>query len=163
MKTQTSHRRVRRRGSLGGSLRERSGTEVLEMALILPLLLLLAFGTVEFGYWFYLEHNFQAAARDGVRAGIVSNPNWQDSDREAAANAAVDALMANIKIPPGKYETTFDYKDLNGARYMTVKVTANWKDIGVDTGLIIKTDGKQTDLVHNNSVMQGIATMRIES
>ncbi len=159
MKTQTSHRRVWR----GGSLRGRSGTEVLEMALILPLLLLLAFGTVEFGYWFYLEHNFQAAARDGVRAGIVANPNWGDDDRNAAAQAAVDALMANIKVPSGKYATTFEYPTINGVRYMTVKVTANWKDIGVDTGLIIKTDGKQTDLVHDNSVMQGIATMRIES
>jgi len=158
MNTQTSYRRVWR----GGSLRGRSGTEVLEMALILPLLLLLAFGTVEFGYWFYLEHNFQAAARDGVRAGIVASLT-SPAEREAAANAAIAALMNNIKIPAGKYSTSFEYPTINGANYMTVKVTANWKDIGVDTGLIIKMQNKQTDLVHNNSVMQGVATMRIES
>src|SRR6476659_8829958 len=92
MNTQTSYRRVWR----GGSLRGRSGTEVLEMALILPLLLLLAFGTVEFGYWFYLEHNFQAAAREGVRAGIVAGV--ADNQRAQLVQDAVNSFMQQVKM-----------------------------------------------------------------
>ncbi len=45
--------------------RFRRGNAVLEMALVLPILLLLAFGMVEFGYFFYVKNNLQGAAREG--------------------------------------------------------------------------------------------------
>jgi len=156
MKTQTSHRRVWR----GGSLRGRSGTEVLEMALILPLLLLLAFGTVEFGYWFYLEHNFQAAAREGVRAGIVAGV--QDNQRAQLVQDAVNGFMQQIKMKTYNIDPPTIIQ-VNGVNYLKVRVWANWKDVGVDTGLIIKEGNTQTDLVHANQQIAGEATMRIES
>ena len=53
--------------------RGRSAAETLELAFALPLLLVLAFGTIEFGYWFYLEHNFQSAARENTVNFAVKN------------------------------------------------------------------------------------------
>src|SRR5205085_1990414 len=51
--------------------RARRGTAVMEMALVGSLLLGLTFGTVEFGYYFYVKNIFQGAAREGCRAGIT--------------------------------------------------------------------------------------------
>jgi Flp pilus assembly protein TadG len=135
----------------------RRGTEILEAALVLPLLLVLAFGTVEFGYFFYLEHNFQAAAREGVRAAI---PNGGDEDLIVPA---VDEVMERAGIDNNAYETTWEEIDLDGDRYLKVTVEADWRDVGVETGLFMRFDrGGQTELVHGNARIRGTATMRIE-
>ena len=42
----------------------RSGGAVLETVLVMPVLLYLAFGIVEFGYYFYVKHSLEGAARD---------------------------------------------------------------------------------------------------
>ena len=144
-------------------LRFRRGAEVLEMAMVLPLLLVLAFGTCEFGYWFYLEHNFQAAAREGVRAGIAAQ-NTDDGERQVAAVAAVDAVMQSIRLPQDKYDVTVDWLTVDGVRYMRVTVKADWRDVGVETGLFVRfRQGAQTDLVHEDAKIAGQATMRVES
>jgi len=62
--------RAARRGPTGSPLR-RSGAELLELGLVLALLLVLVFGTIEFGTYFYVEHNLQSAAREGARAACV--------------------------------------------------------------------------------------------
>ena len=46
---------------------DRSGSAAAEMALALPLLLLLLFGTFEVGYYFMSEHVVQKAVRDAAR------------------------------------------------------------------------------------------------
>ncbi len=47
------------------------GTAIVEMALVLPLLLILVFGIVEFGVMFYDRQVITNASREGARAGIV--------------------------------------------------------------------------------------------
>jgi Flp pilus assembly protein TadG len=140
----------------------RRGAETLELALALPLLLVLAFGTIEFGYWFYLEHNFQAAAREGARAAIVASLS-NLADRQAAAEDAADAIMLELKIPKANYQVnTTPSPDGN---YLTVEIKADWKDIGVETGLFMKMHGSSqgTELVDDQAKIIGTATMRIES
>src|SRR5689334_1304449 len=77
--------RARRRGHL---MRSRRGSEVLELALLFLPLLWLTFGAVDFGYYFYLQHNCQAAAHAGARAGIIATATNAD------VQAAVDAVMS---------------------------------------------------------------------
>ena len=141
--------------------RGRSAAETLELAFALPLLLVLAFGTIEFGYWFYLEHNFQAAAREGARAAIVKTNLL---DQQLAAEEAADSIMEELKIPKDKYQVTAT-PSADGA-YIKVDVTADWKDIGVETGLFMGASpggrGQQTELVKENAQIIGTATMRIE-
>lgn len=48
-------------------LLDRSGSAAVEMALILPLVLALLFGSVELGNYFYDEHILVQAVRDGAR------------------------------------------------------------------------------------------------
>ena len=47
--------------------RDVAGAAAVEMALVLPLLLLLMFGAFELGHYFYSEHVIQKAVRDGAR------------------------------------------------------------------------------------------------
>jgi Flp pilus assembly protein TadG len=48
-------------------LRDRSGSAAAEMALVLPFLVLLLFGGVELGYYFYNQHQVVKGVRDGAR------------------------------------------------------------------------------------------------
>jgi len=46
---------------------DRAGSSAVEMALVMPLLLVLMFGTFELGYYFLSEHVVQKAVRDAAR------------------------------------------------------------------------------------------------
>ena len=48
-------------------LRHGSGAAAVEMALITPLLIVIMFGSMELGYYFYSEHVVVKAVRDGAR------------------------------------------------------------------------------------------------
>lgn len=69
--------------------RLRRGNAVLDAALVFPILLSLTFGTVEFGYYFYVKHTLQGAAREGCRAAIT--PSGTDTDVSAAVAASLKA------------------------------------------------------------------------
>jgi Flp pilus assembly protein TadG len=66
--------------------RER-GASLVEMAFVAPLLLLLLFGIVEFGYIFGQYNEVRHAAREGARVAAVSNTALdQDSDGDFDAD-----------------------------------------------------------------------------
>ena len=50
-----------------GIFHEQSGAAAAEMALVAPLLMLIMFGSMELGHYFYSEHVVVKAARDGAR------------------------------------------------------------------------------------------------
>ena len=51
--------------------RSEGGAAALEMALLLPLLLLLIMGILEFGYVFFVDLTLTNAVREGARVGVV--------------------------------------------------------------------------------------------
>ena len=78
-------------------IRFRSGNAVLDMALVLPILIGLTFGAVEYGYALYIKHSLQASAREGARAAIVSGATASD------VQTAVDNSMAAAGFGTSKY------------------------------------------------------------
>jgi Flp pilus assembly protein TadG len=60
------------------------GMAIMEMAIVMPVLIYLAMGMVEYGEFFYLKNTFQQAARDACRAGIM--PNAMQADPATAAS-----------------------------------------------------------------------------
>jgi Flp pilus assembly protein TadG len=58
------------------------GTSVAELAICLPLLLLLVFGIIEFGFILYDQAMITNASREGARAGIVFHHPDRISDGE---------------------------------------------------------------------------------
>jgi len=128
--------------------RSRRGSEILEAALVFPILLALAFGTVEFGYYFYVEHNLESAAREGARAGIVDGTNED-------INNAVNEVMKHSGYAVGDYDPPEIGLSGDQNEYLTVKVKMHWSN--VSEGL------KPMHMIQpQNDVVVGTATMRIE-
>jgi Flp pilus assembly protein TadG len=55
-------------------LKEERGAAAVEFAIVLPLLCMLLFGIIEFGFLLYDQAMITNASREGARAGIVFNP-----------------------------------------------------------------------------------------
>ena len=135
--------------------RRRSGTELLELGLVaFPLLLTMIFGTIEFGTYFYVEHNLQAAAREGARAAIVV----ADDAKEDAAIEAIDKVFENSSLSQlngFSYDTPdVDWSD---GTYVTVTVRTTWDRVpqGLRPMLLIRNPDK--------AELKGYAAMRIEN
>src|SRR3954453_17990963 len=78
-------------------VRFRSGNAVLDMALVMPILIGLTFGAVEYGFALYIKHSLQAAAREGARAAVVSGATATD------VQTAVDSSMLAAGFAQAKY------------------------------------------------------------
>lgn len=57
--------------ALRSRLRQERGAELIEMALVLPLLMLILLGMIDFGFMFREMNVVTNAAREGARAGIL--------------------------------------------------------------------------------------------
>jgi len=136
-----------------GRRRQRQrGNAVLDMALVLPILLALAFGTVEFGYYFYVKHNIQAAAREGARAAIVPSAVAAD------VTTAVQNVMTAAGLGASGYTTSVT--DVNGnainvstatpGTAIKVTVQCTWGTVGVRPLGVISS----TKVVTGNTVMR---------
>lgn len=89
-------RRAMRRGAGGRRTgRDDRGAAALEFALILPILVMLVFGVIAFGYMLSFRQALSQAAAEGGRAAAVRPAGTADADRVTAARAAInDALDA---------------------------------------------------------------------
>ena len=59
-------------------LQNNRGVAAVELAICLPILTLLVFGSIEFGLLFYNEQVITNASREGARAGIVAETKTED-------------------------------------------------------------------------------------
>src|SRR3954453_4626741 len=133
--------------------RRRRGASILEMALTLAILLNLTFGTIEFGYFFFVKNTVQGAAREGARAAIP--PSASNSDVTTAVNAALSSTGLNT----ANFTTTIK---VNGAvanantavagQQIEVSVTASWGTVGL----------RPLGLISSTKTVLGAATMRRE-
>ena len=106
----------------------RRGGAVLETALVMGVLIMLSFGTAEYGYFFFIKNIVSGAARDGARAAIPSTAT------DATVNAAITNAMTAAKIPASNYTITLSPADVTQATAgtpVTVTVTCTWGTVGV--------------------------------
>jgi len=110
--------------------RSESGAELIELALVIPILLLVCAAIVDFGFLFRSWETAVNAAREGARVGSL--PGYGDADVEAR----VDLYMAAAGIDSGDYSTTVTDESLTAgtftmaARSVTVTVTHNFFILG---------------------------------
>ena len=87
------------------SVRHEAGSVAVEFALVLPILILLVFGSVEFGLALYNKEVITNASREGARAGIImSNPSKTATQitnvvKSYLTSAGWDATKATIAVP----------------------------------------------------------------
>src|SRR5438105_13017998 len=86
----------------------RRGNAVLDMALVMPVLLSLTFGTVEFGHYFYVKHCLQGAAREGARAAITNTATNTD------VTTAISNAMSTAGLGSSGYTVTLTPSNVSG-------------------------------------------------
>lgn len=128
-----------------GIFRPRRGTEVIELALLLLPLLWITFGAIDFGYYFYLAHNVQAAASAGARAGIVPGASQTQIDN------AVALVMDNAGLSQSKTGYTVAEAVDSSNSYLTVTVSMPYTPMGIPPARVP---------IHT---VQSTATWRIET
>src|SRR5688500_19082827 len=119
--TTVLHERNRRQRRRGGAL--------IEAALVMPILLGLCFGMVEFGYFFFVKHTLQAAARDGARMGIVAtgtNGKITATVATAMKAAGLTDTGYEVEIKDGTTDENLDVSSATPQTPITVVVKCNW-------------------------------------
>lgn len=88
-----------RRGATVRRQNHDRGAAMVEFALVLPILLMLVFGIVEFGRLYNIETSINAAAREGARVmALESGPDSVNIATEAAASAAEPYALSKVDV-----------------------------------------------------------------
>lgn len=83
------------------------GASVVEFALILPLLLVMLFGIIEFGLILYDQAMLTNASREGARAGIVSSsPRLSEAEIRTIAHNYLDGHLITFGSSPAQANVT---------------------------------------------------------
>jgi len=80
------------------TLRSESGASAVEFALLLPVLMMILFGIIEFGLALYQQAILTNASREGARLGIVQSI---PAITTGQIDAAIDTYLTAAGIPPG--------------------------------------------------------------
>jgi Flp pilus assembly protein TadG len=101
-------------------LRGERGASAVEFGLVIPILLILVLGIVEFGHAFQVQGTLSAAAREGARAMALRNDQAQAKAavRDAASALDPDIADSQITITPAACPT--------GATNQNVRLTITY-------------------------------------
>jgi Flp pilus assembly protein TadG len=128
------------------------GAAAVEFALVLPLLMLLVLGCVDWGYYFYIDQLVTNGAREGARAGAVADA--ATSDPLTVAHDAAVQYLADVRLS-APATVTADPAVLAGSA--AVRVTIRYP-VGSVTGFLQPTAG----VVLVPQYAFAVATMRLE-
>jgi Flp pilus assembly protein TadG len=140
---------------------------VLDAALVFPILLSLTFGTIEYGYYFFVKHTLQGAAREGCRAGIVPTGSAGTGDNTAVTTAIAQYLQgaglnSGSTTLDSKYTLKIEYPlgtamnagSLSTGSALYVTIQASWGTIGQGF--------RPLALINSSKTVSGVAVMRKE-
>jgi Flp pilus assembly protein TadG len=132
-----------------------SGQAVIELALTLPLLLVIVMGIFDFGLMFQHYEVVTNAAREGARVAVL--PNYTTADAQARAQQYLTSgglsASATILAVPGQATFGSPAKTVN-----QVTVTVNYPYTYPFIGPILNLLGGSLGSV----TLQGVSTMRVE-
>jgi len=131
------------------------GAELVEFALVLPILLLVIMGIIDFGFAFQRYQVITNAAREGARVGVL--PGYDSADIQARVDAYVEA--AGLE---GRATTTVravSIPDTRGGAAPGVEVTVIYTHTYVFLGPIISLFQKSPEPAE----LRAVSTMRIEA
>jgi Flp pilus assembly protein TadG len=99
------------------------GAAAIEFALVLPLLLTLVLGSIDWGWYFFIDQLVTNAAREGARAGSLVPPR-PTSTAGQAERAAEDAGLAFLqRVRLNRTGVAATYTTVDGTDAISVTVT----------------------------------------
>jgi len=136
----------------------------LELALTLSILFSICYGTIEYGYYFFVKNTMQSAVREGCRAGIVSGATDSSVTAAALNQLLVAGLVTNSTTVSGSgpytignYTVTISpepFTSMTVGNTLTVTMTATWGVVGQN----FRPEG----LIAASKVLSTAASMRKE-
>jgi len=126
------------------------GQTLVEFALVLPVMILIILGVVEYGRAYYTASLLQNAAREGARYGIL-HPTWIDSDDNPDPNnitARTRQFIVGLDV--NKLTITVSFPDGTTTRGSRLRVTVTYPCQSFVPFL-------------RNYTLRGQSTMRIEA
>jgi len=106
-------------------VRDSKGVTIVEFALVLPIFALLLCATIEFGYYFFVQHTLQYATREGTRLALVgatlNDPSGNPMTRQASIIETIKE-HASIAVNPGALQISIF--PVSGPNYTD---PANWQ------------------------------------
>ena len=94
-----------------------SGAAAVEFALVLPLLLLLVFGLIDFGRAYSMQISLTQAAREGVRVAALGGTAGEATLRTTNAAAPVTAVTVGVTTCPATVLPTSDAQVIASRTY----------------------------------------------
>jgi Flp pilus assembly protein TadG len=106
------------------------GQSLVEFAMVLPLLLVVAFIITEFGRALWMQNVLTEAAGNATRAAIVSSAATYQQVAEVAANRILDASNMGTSASQGACTVTSTLEDVGGGDFVVrVRVTRDFSFI----------------------------------
>lgn len=116
---------------------DEAGTATLELALTLPLILLVIWGAITYGLVFTVDHALSAAAAEGARAAVGT---VTEAEAVAAATAAATDQLTALGTSGANAvvdePTVTDCPSPAGARCITVRVSYPWATAAIVPDLL---------------------------
>lgn len=133
--------------------RRRRGATIVELSFVAFTLMVLTFGVVEAGHFYFIRQQVQGAAREGARAAIP--PGASNSD----VTAAVSAVLTSSGLTPASFTTTVKVNGVvanastaGAGHRIEVSVEAQWGTVGL----------RPMSLIRSDAAVRGVASMRRE-
>ena len=110
---------------------QNKGAAVVEFALVLPLLLMIIFGIIEFGRLFWVKQILTYAAREGGRAAIIPGAT------NTSVQTAIDNAMSGSGLTAYTIQRTpNDVSTASGGASITIKVSISYNDVTLIPGFL---------------------------
>ncbi len=132
-------------------VKDEKGQAMVEMALVLPILLLLLCGILDFGWLFYNQLSLNNAAREGARYAVV---NTENADRDNLIHAHI--ISETTHVFTDDVDITVTYSNATNPLIGDVTVRLS-TDMRILTPVLGIFNGSQTKTIISS------VTMRVES
>ena len=145
-------------GAMRRRRRSDSGAELIELALVLPILLIVIAGIIDFGFLFQRYEAVTNAAREGARLAIL--PDFSDADVQERVRQYLDAsgLDRNAAVVPVPARSTLSLSA--GSNVDVVSVYVFYPAQFLSLGPIIQLVGGST---RSSIMLKGTSVMRTEN
>ncbi len=131
------------------------GATIIELSFVLFTLMVLTFGTIEAGHFYFVKQQIQGAAREGARAAIPPGA------RTADVSSAVNAVLSSSGLDTAHFTTTVrvngtvaNASAATAGQRVEVTVEATWGQVGLRVSPVPILDA--------NKIVRGAASMRRE-
>ncbi len=125
-------------------LKCQKGVAAIEFAIILPVLMMIILGIIEFGLLMYDKQVITNASREGARAGIVvRKPQLTDLQVQDVVNDYISTNLVSFGSTPTSPVITINRTGMDFGDDLTVTVTYNY-DFLVLPNFVASLTGAQT-------------------